>query len=293
MSRLKELWAVLKARYQTWPRAVQLAAMGLLLGVCALVINAWVVRLYTYRTDTVTDIEIERDRVAQLQAYVARAKDVEHEREMLVKRLEGLKDRLVPGDTGTLAAAHLQDHVNTIARETGAVVQSAQVMREEEAGVYRQVTVRLTLRATVKALADFLEALEYGSMQLAIPYLQIDRRAGGNVLRRAQVKARAKGQAIEEDRMLSATIEVRGLAAGEDPVPGIAVEPVGAEGPEDPETPQEGTPKEPEAPKEAAVPKEPAMPKEPGTPDGSAKPEEPGQPKGPAGSAEPREPEES
>jgi hypothetical protein len=288
MSRLRELWTVLKARYQTWPRAVQLAAMGLLLGVCALVINAWVVRLYTYRTDTVTDIEIERDRVAQLRAYVARAKDVEREREMLVKRLEGLKDRLVPGDTGTLAAAHLQDHVNTIARETGAVVQSAQVMREEEAGVYRQVTVRLTLRATVKALADFLEALEYGSMQLAIPYLQIDRRAGGNVLRRAQVKARAKGQAVEEDRMLSATIEVRGLAAGDDPVPGITVEPVGAEGPEGPETPQElGTPKEPEAPKEAA------MPKEPGTPDGRVKPEEPGQPKAPAGSADPREPEES
>ena len=31
MSRLKELWGVLKARYRTWPRAVQLAATGLLL----------------------------------------------------------------------------------------------------------------------------------------------------------------------------------------------------------------------------------------------------------------------
>ena len=59
-----------------------------------------------------------QDELAQLTAYVTRGEPVEREREQLEKRLEGLKSRLVPGDTGTLAAAHLQDHVTTLANET-------------------------------------------------------------------------------------------------------------------------------------------------------------------------------
>ena len=155
-------------------------------------------------------------------------------------------------------------------------VQSAQVMREEEAGVYRQVTVRLTLRATIKALADFLEALEYGSMQLAIPYLQIDRRAGANTLRRAQVKARAKGQAVEEDRALSATLEVRGLAAGDEPAPGVTAEPVDSEEPGRPE--QIGKAEEPAKPEQAGTPEESVKPEQLGAPEQAVKPEQTGKP---------------
>jgi hypothetical protein len=233
MTRLKDLWSLLKARYQTWPRAIQLAVVGLGLGLGVLMINAWVVRLYNYRTDTVTEMDVDQDRVAQLRGYLARAKDVERERDLLAKRLEGLASRLVPGDTGTLAAAHLQDHVSTVAADTGVNVQSAQVMREEEVGVYRQVTVRLTLRATIKALADFLEAVEYGSLQLSIPYMQIDRRGSASARRRAQVKARARGQASAETRVLSATLEIRAFAAGEGMAP--AKEQEGADSDESPE----------------------------------------------------------
>jgi hypothetical protein len=170
--------------------------------------------------------------VSQLRGYLARANDVERERDLLAKRLDGLGSRLVAGNTGTLAAAHLQDHVNTVAADTGVSVQSAQVMREEEVGVYRQVTVRLTLRATIKALADFLEALEYGSMQLSVPYVQIDRRGSESARRRAEVKARFKGQAPTEERVLSATLEIRALAAGETVAPAGDEEGEGAESPE-------------------------------------------------------------
>jgi hypothetical protein len=232
MTRVKELWRLLKSRYQAWPRAIQLAVVGLALGLGVLMINAWAVRLYAYRTDTVTEMDVDQDRVSQLRGYLARANDVERERDLLAKRLDGLGSRLVAGNTGTLAAAHLQDHVNTVAADTGVSVQSAQVMREEEVGVYRQVTVRLTLRATIKALADFLEALEYGSMQLSVPYVQIDRRGSESARRRAEVKARFKGQAPTEERVLSATLEIRALAAGETVAPAGDEEGEGAESPE-------------------------------------------------------------
>jgi hypothetical protein len=82
-------------------------------------------------------------------------------------------------------------------------------MREEEVGEYRRITVRLTVRATLKALADFLETVEYGSMQLSVPFLQIDGRAA-KARRRAKSKSK---QDKQRQRVLSATLEVRGLAA--------------------------------------------------------------------------------
>jgi hypothetical protein len=208
MTRFKALWTTLKMSYRTWPRMVQLAVMGLGFGIVAVGVKTAAVEFLNYRAQVLHQIEAYRDEVEHLRAYVARMEFVEHERELLSKRLESLGSRLVPGDTGALAAAHLQDHVTTIANDTGVNVQSAQVMREERVGSYRQVTVRLTIRATTGAFAEFLEAVEYGSMQLFVPFLQIDRR-GATASRR-----RRAGKQKEAERIVSATIEVRGLAAG-------------------------------------------------------------------------------
>jgi hypothetical protein len=208
MTRLKTLSRVLKVRYEALPRALQIVAIGLAFGMVALVINTAVVRLQSYRAQMRAEVDANRERVNHLHAYVARAEQVERERELLTERLQSLQDRFLPGDTGTLAAAHLQDHVTTVAGDTGVSVQSAQVMREEEVGEYRRITVRLTLRSTVKALADFLEKIEYGSMQLSVPFLQIDGR-GGTTPRRGAATAN-----VAAERVLSATLEVRGLTAG-------------------------------------------------------------------------------
>ena len=208
MTRLKTLSRVLKVRYEALPRALQIVAIGLAFGMVALVINTAVVRLQSYRAQMRAEVDANRERVNHLHAYVARAEQVERERQLLTERLQSLQDRVLPGDTGTLAAAHLQDHVTTVAGDTGVSVQSAQVMREEEVGeYYRRITVRLTLRATVKALADFLEKIEYGSMQLSVPFLQIDGR-GGTTPRRG-----AAAVNVSAERVLSATLEVRGLTA--------------------------------------------------------------------------------
>jgi hypothetical protein len=207
MKRLRQLWDSLRARYAAAPRVVQLAAMTLGGFVAIMGVYTPLARFNGYRTELRREIETNRAELDNVRAYVARAEGVGGERELLSKRLEGLNSRLIPGNTGTLAAAHLQDLVTTVAGETAVSVQSAQVMREERAGAYRQVTVRLTARATLKALADFLERLEYGTMQISVPFLQIDRRG-------AVRQARPNARPGPEDRILSATIEVRGLMVG-------------------------------------------------------------------------------
>jgi hypothetical protein len=208
MTRLKALWVTLVARYRTLPRAFQLVVMAVGAAAAVMIVYAPIARFNAYRAEVQQEIETSREEVEHLSSYVARAEQVRREGELLEKRLDGLKTRLVPGNTGPLAAAQLQDKVTTIANETAVSIQSTQVMREEAVGRYVQVTVRLTARATLRALAAFLEKVEYGETQLGIPFLQVDRR--GAVVRRP---AAAAAGATDDERILSATVEVRGLAA--------------------------------------------------------------------------------
>ncbi len=207
MTRLKTLWTTLRARYQTLPRALQLVVMSVGASAAVMLVYAPVVRFNAYRDEVQQQIETSREEVEHLRSYVARAEQVRREGELLDKRLDGLKPRLVPGNTGPLAAAQLQDRVTTVAGDTAVSVQSTQVMREEPVGRYVQVTVRLTVRATLKALAAFLEGTEYGETQLAIPFLQIDRRGA------VAGRPRTAPGGDDNERILSATVEVRGLAA--------------------------------------------------------------------------------
>lgn len=228
MSRLSTGWRSVKARYDVLPRPLQIVTMAIggFLAVMPLYLGLkW---FNQYQAEVRQDVETYQDEVENLRAYVGRMENVERERELLTKRLEGLKTRLVPGDTGTLAAAHLQDHITTLANDTAVSVQSAQVMREEQVGAYRQVTVRLTVRATLKALADFLEGIEYGTMQLWVPFLQIDRRGASRVGRaRPSIRGANPGAALAaaEERILASTLEVRGLAGGDVQAPEDGSEP--------------------------------------------------------------------
>jgi general secretion pathway protein M len=205
MTRLKELWAALRARYQAQPRVVQLVVIVGAWATVALTAQWAIVAAVNYRARVGEEIDERRQKVERLRDAIARADVVHRNHETLSKRVDELRGRLVPGDTGTLAAANLQDRVNTIANEKGVSVQSTQVMREDQAGAFRKVTVRLTLTGSLRSIAEFLEAVEYGPQQLSVPFLQVDRRGA--------VAARGAAQ-----RTLSATVEVSGLMVAAAPV---------------------------------------------------------------------------
>lgn len=157
----------------------------------------------------------EHDDLERNQRFLAREDALRSERDELKKKLDQAKSRLLPGDSGTLATAALQERTNGLAAEKGISVQSTQVMKEEVAEPFRKVAVRLTLSGELKPLADLLASLENGPQQLTIPFIEISRRGA---------TPGAKGP-----RTLSATVEVSGY-----------LQPVERAKPKDSETPENG-----------------------------------------------------
>jgi len=170
--------------------------------------------LRAYRRRVAEEIGEGHDRLERFARFVGAVDALRAERAELKKRLAQAQSRLLPGDTGTLAAAALQERANTLASEKGVSVLSTQVMREEAADPFRKVAVRLTLSAELKPFAEFLSGLEYGPQQLTIPFVEVSRRGA---------VPGAKGP-----RLLSATVEVSGYLLAKDKAKEAEPEPEGA-----------------------------------------------------------------
>jgi type II secretory pathway component PulM len=236
----RALWASLKAWYashSTRDRRIILGVVGIV--VLSLVWVGVVDPLRAYRASVAEEITEGQEQLERAARFVGAIDSLRAEHADLTKRLNEAKARLLPGDSGTLGAAALQERANALASEKQITVQSTQVMREETQEPFRKVAVRLTLTGELKPFADFVSGLEYGAQQLTIPFVELTRRGA---------VPGAKGP-----RTLSATVEVGGylLASAKVPEP----EPAEAEG--------EGATAEPEAAAGAAVPGEAPVPEGP------------------------------
>lgn len=238
---LRELWGrVVRwyAGHDTRDRRI-LAAVGVAVALYLLDV-AVIEPVRAYRQSVVDEIASGEEALERAARFAAAVPGLKAERDDLRRRLEQAKTRLLPGGTGTLGAAALQEKTNTIAGEKGVTVQSTQVMKEEVVEPFRKVAVRLTLSSELKPLAELLAAIEYGQ-QLSVPYVEISRRGavpGQKGPRTLQVSMEVDGfveggKKPEADR--TGPGEREGTPA---PEGGTAPEPVPAGGP--PGQPQTG-----------------------------------------------------
>jgi type II secretory pathway component PulM len=175
--------------------------VGVAIGV-SLVYVAVVEPILGYRRGVAEEIAEGQEQLERAARFLGAADAMRAQRDELRQRFEEAKGQLLPGDSGTLGAAALQERANSIAAEKGITVQSTQVLKEEAADPFRKVSVRLTLSGELKPFSEFVAGLEYGPQQLRIPFTEVSRRGA---------VAGAKGP-----RTLSATVEVAGfLLAGE------------------------------------------------------------------------------
>ena len=207
---LRALWARVLAWYNGYSERDRRWILGVLVLVGSSIVYVAVVEpILDYRKAAAEEIEAGHAKLEKSMRLVATKESLRAEREDLRKRLAQAKTRLLPGGTGTLGAAALQERANSLASEKGISVQSTQVMKEEVMEPFRKVAVRLTLSGELHPLAELVSGLEYGQ-QLAIPFIEVSRRGA---------VAGAKGP-----RTLSVTVEVNGFVQG-----GV---PPKAEGPE-------------------------------------------------------------
>jgi type II secretory pathway component PulM len=248
---LRVLWATAQRWYATHSvrdRRIILALSGAL-GV-SLVYLAIVDPIVDYRRRVAEEISQGQEQLERAARFIGAVETLRAERAELRQHLTQAKTRLLPGSSGTLGAAALQERANSLASEKGIAIQSTQVMKEEP---FRKVSVRLTLMGELRQFADFVAGFEYGPQQLTIPFVEVNRR--GAV------------PGVKGPRTLSATVEVSGylLAEAKAKAPEAeAAEGEGEPGGEASAGAGEGAPAEP-APDEAPG-GAPAAPPPPGPP---------------------------
>ena len=118
---------------------------------------------------------IERDvqRLAKMQRQRDRAAAVQQRMRLLEKQFTAAYDQLVPGETPTLAAAQLQERVQSFADRSGLTLVTTQVMRDKSLGSLRKTRVQMTFRGDTPAVADFLARVEYEDWLLSVSRLDI------------------------------------------------------------------------------------------------------------------------
>ena len=92
---------------------------------------------------------------------------------LLEKQFAAAYDQLVPGETPALAAARLQERVQTFADRSGLTLVTTQVLREKSLGSLRKTRVQMTFRGDTPAVADFLARVEYEDWLLSVSRLDI------------------------------------------------------------------------------------------------------------------------
>jgi hypothetical protein len=172
--------------------------------------------LMNLRADLAAQISEKHAQLEGEARLVTRAAALRSERDSLRQRLKVEREKLLPGESTTLAQAALQERVNTLANEKKVAVQSVQVLRDEPVDPFVRVAIRVTLSGEIRPLGEMLAGLEFGKTQILVPFIEMNRRGA---------VPGAKGP-----RPLSATVEASGFIlarAAEAPAEG---EPGAAEG---------------------------------------------------------------
>ena len=127
-------------------------------------------------------------------------------------RLEGERSALkgaapraatLPGKTGGVASASLQEHMDRLARRHGLGVASVQVLPVRPAGEFSELAAVLVMRGPLTGLAALLHEIETGA-----PFLFVDE------IRIRSEDARRDGSGPRQPVRLEISMKVRGYGEG-------------------------------------------------------------------------------
>lgn len=195
---LAQLWQRLSVRERT--------LAGVAVGVLLLVIVRYgVIGPYlAYSARLEEEIEQEVQRVTKMQRLSSRGPQASERLNVLRQRYQQVRQKLIPGETPSVAAAHLQEQVRTLATQSGLDLVTTQVMRDEAVGEFRKAAVQVTLRGELPAVANFLAGVEYGEWRLAVTNLEV----------RSTYSPRVAHRRGMSNRLLTITLEVSGIMQG-------------------------------------------------------------------------------
>lgn len=153
-------------------------------------------------------IEQTADRVRHMRERKDSAPQVASYVEDLRQQFTVLQTRFLPETTSSLAAARLQERIQTLAGQSGLELATTQVMKEQTIGDFRKALVQVTLRGELPAVAKFLAEIEYSDWLLSVSTLEM-RSASGS--RRSQRRRSRRANTSRPRNSLTITLTVGGV----------------------------------------------------------------------------------
>ena len=164
-----------------------------------------------YRDGLTQRIQREAQRVQHMHERRESSPQVASRVQQLRDSFSTLEGRFVPGDTPALAAARMQERLQSLAGQSGLKLVTMQVMKEESLGEFQKALVQVTLSGELSAVASFLAEVEYSDWLLSVSTLEIRSPRGGRRRRARRMRARKSQPAQTPPRPLTVTVKVGGI----------------------------------------------------------------------------------
>lgn len=157
------------------PRSSRIAAIALLVFVLFVVYSLTIGPLISAYARVNTAL-------AESAELLQRYRQIASQREVFAAELDKLAFQqdnsgvYLPGDTDALAAARLQEIVNSTVVSGGGQLRSVQILPAKDDGTFRKIGVRAQMTGNVAAVARILYAFEAGDIFLFIENIDISNR---------------------------------------------------------------------------------------------------------------------
>ena len=154
-------------------------------------------------------LERTADRVRHMRERKDRAPHLVRHLEELRRQFTTLQTRFIPEATSSLAAARLQERIQTLAAQSGLELATTRVMKEQTIGEFRKTLVQVSLSGPLSAVAAFLSGIEYNNdWLLSVSSLEI-RSPSSSRTRRS--RRRQSASAPQARNILTITLTVGGV----------------------------------------------------------------------------------
>jgi len=116
------------------------------------------------------EIVLKKKTLLKYEQFLENRKVIEEELTRTSKEYEGIQQKLLPGETPQLGAAHLQEIVKRLSEKNGISIRSVRILEPKEMNIYQKVSIHVDFNpiSSVLSLGQFIYDIEHHEKELMI-----------------------------------------------------------------------------------------------------------------------------
>jgi hypothetical protein len=121
------------------------------------------------------EIALKRKALSKYEEYIRNRKTVEEGLDLALKQVEGIKQKLLSGETPQLGAASLQEIIKRLSEKNGIAIRSFRILEPKEMDIYRRVSIHIDFNPTnsLLSIGQFIYDIEHHEKELMIPEMDL------------------------------------------------------------------------------------------------------------------------